>query len=312
MKRFLASTAAIALCAFSAAAAPAAGSDEPAKPTTDITTEVAHAHALRQAGQLPEAASALAQIMLMAPDDARVIGEYGKVMAQENRGQDAVAFLKRATQLDPNDWSLWSALGVGYDETNDPKDAASAYQRALALKPGEPAVLNNYGMSRMLAGDMTGAQMMFAQARSNDPKVTNNAAMLAEIQATRAPAHMIAAPAPAPAKVQQSAQAAPKPVVQQPKPQPVEAATQTPKTVAPAPAKPTTVATATPPAATSTMNATPTATGAPRVIASGGVVMQAVPKDPLAGPVKPKVTAHKAPAKPALPTPALRTAADTH
>ncbi|HEY1632828.1 MAG TPA: tetratricopeptide repeat protein [Rhizomicrobium sp.] len=306
MKRFLASTAAIALCAFGAAQA-----DEAAKPATDVTTELSHAHALRQAGQLPEAASALAQIMLMAPDDVRVIGEYGKVMAQENRGQDAIAFLRRATEIDPNDWSLWSALGVGYDESNDSKNAASAYQRALALKPGEPAVLNNYGMSRMLAGDMAGAQMMFAQARGNDPKVTNNAALLAEIQASRMPARMNT-PAPTQVKAQQSAEIAPKPQMQQPKPQ-MAAATPAPKamavTAAPAPSKQT-VAAATPSAANT--NAAPTATGAPRAIASGGVVMQAVPKDPLAGPVKPKVMAHKAVAKPTLPAPALRTAADTH
>jgi Flp pilus assembly protein TadD len=285
MKRFLASTAVAALCAVSGAQA---GEDAP-KPTTDVTTEIASAHALRQAGQYPQAASALAQIMMIAPDDVRVIGEYGKVMAQQNRGDDAVAFLKRATELDANDWTLWSALGVAYDESNDPKNAASAYQRALALKPGEPAVLNNYGMSRMLAGDMTGAQMMFAQARgTNDPKLTNNAAILAEIQTTRMPARSTV-PAPVPVKVQSMAEAprpaAPKPMVTASTPKPQQTATA------------------------------PTATGAPRVLplaSNPTVVMQAVPKDPLAGPVKPRVMAHKAVAKPALPAPALRTAADTH
>jgi Flp pilus assembly protein TadD len=287
MKRFLASTALAALCVATAAR----GEDAPKPASTDVATEVAHAHDLRQAGQFPEAASALAQIMLVAPDDARVIGEYGKVMAQENRGDDAVAFLKRATELDPGDWSLWSALGVAFDESNDPKSAASAYQRALALKPGEPAVLNNYGMSRMLAGDMTGAQMMFAQARgTNDPKVTNNTAMLAEIETSRMPAR---AAAPVPVKVQ--------PMTQAPK-----AVAAKPQSIAP---KPQQMAAA----ASQTTSPIATATAAPRNIASNpNVVMQAVPKDPLAGPVKPKIVAHKTATKPALPAPALRTAADTH
>ena len=46
-------------------------------------------------------------------------------------------FLNRAVELQSNDWTLYSALGVAYDETNDPARRARPYQRALALKPGE-------------------------------------------------------------------------------------------------------------------------------------------------------------------------------
>ncbi len=196
MKHLLAGTAALALCALWVPAATA--DDAPAQSTlkplpSDVNTEVAKAQALRRAGKLTEAASALAQLMLVAPDDARVVGEYGKVMAQEHRGEDALAFLTRAVELQPNDWTLYSALGVAYDENNNPKAAAGAYQRALALKPGDATVLNNYAMSKMLAGDMTGAQMLFAQTQgTSDPRVANNAAMLAEIEAGTA--RRIAAP----------------------------------------------------------------------------------------------------------------------
>lgn len=308
MKRLLAGTAVVALCALWTA--PILADDQ--RPQTDVSTEVARAQALRKAGNLPEAASALAQLMMAAPDDARVVGEYGKVMAQEKRADDALAFLKRAVELQTNDWTLYSALGVAYDENNDPKNAAMAYQHALALSPGQPSVLNNYGMSRMLAGDYTGAQSMFAQAQaSGDPRIMNNAAMLAELQTSRMPAAHTAPPKP-----QMTAYVAP-----------AKPATPTPKYV-PHAAAPVTAneltATTTPvthaPAATQTASTqTQTATGAPRaIVASNGsqVVMQAVPKDPLAGPVKPKVAKphHTAVAanKPAPVAPALRTAADTH
>ncbi|HEX3675371.1 MAG TPA: tetratricopeptide repeat protein, partial [Rhizomicrobium sp.] len=164
MKHLLVGTAALALCALwvPSATADDATSQSTFKPLpSDVATEVAKAQVLRKQGKLQEAARALAQLMLVAPDDARVVGEYGKVMAQEQRGDDALAFLTRAVELQPDDWTLYSALGVAYDENNNPKAAAGAYQHALALKPGDATVLNNYAMSKMLSGDMTGAEMTF-------------------------------------------------------------------------------------------------------------------------------------------------------
>ena len=104
---------------------------------TDVTGEVARAESLREQGKYADATHTLAQLMLVAPDDARVVGTYGKVLAQENRAQDAIAFLNRAVQLNPSEWTYLSALGVSYDEAGRPGDARRAYQQALALKPGK-------------------------------------------------------------------------------------------------------------------------------------------------------------------------------
>ncbi len=311
MKQLLAGTAVLALCALWVPSAAAA--DKP-QPSTDVSSEVAKAQALRKAGQLPEAASALAQLMLVAPDDARVVGEYGKVMAQENRGDDALAFLQRAVQIDTSDWTLYSALGVAYDENNKPKDAAAAYQHALSLRPGEPSVLNNYAVSRMLSGDYAGAQAMMAQAQgSNDPRIVNNSAMLAEIEAGKAPARVAAPP---PVKTQQTA-AASKPTTQQASAQQASAqktAMQPVQSPAPKPA-PIAVATLADPKPAGGATGAPHNIVAAATLPSPQVVMQAVPKDPLAGPVKPRVMAHRVAAKkptaPSTPAPALRTAADT-
>jgi Flp pilus assembly protein TadD len=290
MNRLLAGTAVLALCAFGAASAdttPDNAAQSGASLSTNVDAQIAKAQALRKEGHLPEAASALAQLMLMAPDNPHVVGEYGKVMAQEGRGEDALAFLKRATELQQDDWTLYSALGVAYDQNNDAKDASGAYQRALALKPGDPTVLNNYGMSRMMAGDLTGAQEMFMQAQvagRDNPKIVNNAAMLAEMENRKAPpAHV----AMTPVRVQQTVAMKPLPDV----------------------AKPQITATAAPKAMAAQTKIAALA-GNPQV------VMQAVPKDPLAGPVKPKIVAAHAPRKlaktPNGPAPVLRTAADTH
>ena len=73
--------------------------------------------------------------MLVASDDPRVVAEYGKSLAQKGRAQDAVEFLNRAIELSGNDWTLYSALGVSYDQLGNQTAARTAYEHALALKP---------------------------------------------------------------------------------------------------------------------------------------------------------------------------------
>jgi len=147
----------------------------------DLNVMIAQAQALRQKGDLSGAMSLLSQLMLAEPDDPRVVGEYGKLLVQQNRPGDAVAFLNRAIQLSPNDWSLYSALGVADDQAGDQKNARVAYEHALAMKPNEPGVLNNYAMSRMLAGDPVQARALLARAQAaggTDPKILQNIALL--------------------------------------------------------------------------------------------------------------------------------------
>jgi Flp pilus assembly protein TadD len=224
---------------------------------TDVESGVHQAQLQRLAGHYDEAIHTLSQIMLVASDDPRVIGEYGKTLAEKGRAQDAVQFLSRATELQPSDWSLYSALGVAYDQIGDQASARTAYEHALKLKPNDPSVLNNYALSRMLANDPETARQLVARAQSAggaaDPKIARNIEMVNRL-------------APE-AVAQQKAAAASTPVAA-----PVSA----PATVTSQPL---------PPAAASAAQNSPVKQAqqhpAPQV------VMQTVPVDPLAGPVKP-------------------------
>ena len=229
---------------------------------TDLTSGIRQAQLLRQAGHYDEAVHMLSQLMLVASDDARVVGEYGKTLAEMGRAQDATQFLTRAVELQGNDWTLYSAMGVAYDQIGDQNSARAAYEHALALKPSEPSVINNYALSRMLAGDPQGARQLIDRIRASggggDPKIARNIALLDQL-------------APAGKSPQVAAKAAPaKPAVAAVKPAPAELA---PK-----------VAVAMP-RALQAVHSQPLPQAAP------SVVMQAVPADPLAGPVKPKPVA---------------------
>jgi Flp pilus assembly protein TadD len=273
-----------------AAAAPRPADTSAAAISADVTSVIHQAQALRANGDLDGELHVISQLMLAQPDDARVVGEYGKLLVQQGRSNDAVQFLSRAVELAPSDWSFYSALGVAYDQLADPANAKLAYERALALKPGEAAILNNYGMSRMLAGDAAGARALMMQAKasgSTDPKIESNLALLESTAPVKpAPAPVTASIAPATTPV-----SAVKPIIVSHAATP--AVSHVPTPVVTKPIAPVTTATA---AAPSTANAAPT-----RITHNGvPVVMQAVPVDPKAGPV-----AHWTPAKPvkaAVPT----------
>lgn len=316
-----------------AASAPAKPADDAMRadampdPRADVATlaktlpgtldgEIRRAQLLRAKGDYDEAARSLAQLILVAPDDGRVVGEYGKVLEQEGHSREALPFLKRAAQLSPNEWSVQSALGVAYDQVDDHASARAAYERALALRPGDASVLNNFAVSRMLAGDYAGAKRLFAQAQANgadNPKIAGNLEKLATLSPQPAPQ-----PAPPPA--------VPQPTVvphAQPAVSPVPGKSGV--TVAAAPMS----QRATAPAAMKDNHAAAparVAIGSPKAL-GGQVVMQRVPYDPLAGPVHPstpKLASNvkklqppaknpPTPAKKAQPeTPSLRTAADNN
>jgi len=236
-----------------AKADPAAQSAAGMAPAMDLDGGIRQAQAQRQAQHYDEAIRTLSQLMLVASDDARVVGEYGKTLAEKGRAQDAVQFLTRATQLQPADWSLYSALGVAYDQVGDQSAARMAYEHALQLNPTEPTILNNYALSRMLANDPDTARQLIARAEaaggSSNAKIARNIALVNKL-----------APAAQPVPAQNAVAAEP--------PAPVS----TPVAVNSAPLPP----------------ATPAKSDAPAQPSK--VVMQAVPADPLAGPAKSAAT----------------------
>ena len=228
--------------------------DKPAAPAQSLDESILQAQGLRLAGNYPEAVKHLSQLMMIAADDPRVVSEYGKTLAQMGRPSEAVNFLTRATQLQPTDWTLFSALGVAYDQSGNQDQAKVAYEHALVLKPGEPSVLNNYALSRLLAKDTDMARSLagraeIANAAAKDEKITRNIAMIRSMEPAAGTGVAVAASKPAP--VAQNFAPAP----QQPLPHSQPSTPKVTQAALPAPAQ------------------------------SNGVVMQRVPVDPLAGPV---------------------------
>ncbi len=183
MPRFTASLSIVAVSALLAGTALGATPEAPSSAATmsqSLENGIKDAQMKRSQRDFAGAIRVLSQLMLMAPDDPRVVGEYGKVLVQQGRSRESLDFLNRAVQLQQGDWSLYSALGVAYDQAGDYNSARGAYEQALTLKPGEAAVLNNYAMSRALAGDLVTAKKLIADAsaESKDERVVRNMKMI--------------------------------------------------------------------------------------------------------------------------------------
>ena len=240
---------------------------------TDLEGGVRQAQLMRLAGHYDDAIHTLSQLMLVASDDPRVVSEYGKTLAEKGRAQDAVAFLNRAIELSSNDWTLYSALGVSYDQLGNQVSARAAYEHALALRPEEPSILNNYALSRMLAGDTEGARILIGRSAraggAGDAKIASNIAMLNKINPVP-PQNVAAAEKPVPTPARQAAPVANAPPAAMARPQSAPIAQNAPRAMMP-----------------SQQQAPQQQRVAVAPVQPSGVVMQAVPFDPLAGPVKP-------------------------
>ncbi len=136
---------------------------------------------LRESGALDQAREIADKVLAAKPDDPAVLAEVGKVRLASNQLQDAVRLLRRASEMNAQDWRSRSALGVAYDRLGEPKRAEEAYQDALRISPDNPAILNNYALSRAMANDLASARELLQRAVATagaDLRVRQNLALI--------------------------------------------------------------------------------------------------------------------------------------
>lgn len=100
---------------------------------------------------------------------AEALFTTGAVLLVQGRSEAAEERLQKAVELDPAHWRAWNALGQARDRRQAWPAAEKAYVAALQWAPEEPAVLNNYGMSLLAAGDYPRAEEFFLRALELGP-----------------------------------------------------------------------------------------------------------------------------------------------
>lgn len=155
-----------------------------AKPT-DPDTAINYAQALRAIGQRAQAVAVLEQASLHNPKHTALLGAYGRALADNGTYKQALEVLNRAHTPDQPDWRILSVQGAVLDQMGRHEEAQRYYATALRIKPDEPSVLSNLGLSYALSKDLVRAETTLRRASAQskvDPRVRQNLALVVGLQ----------------------------------------------------------------------------------------------------------------------------------
>jgi Flp pilus assembly protein TadD len=156
---------------------------------------VNYANALRMSGRNEQSLAVMQQVAIANPTDRNVLAAYGKAQAAAGQLNEALATIDRAQTPDRPDWRLVSAEGAILDQLGRSDEARRKYHDALDIQPNEPSILSNLGMSYVLTNDLRTAETYLRSAAaqpSADSRVRQNLALVVGLQGRFPEAEQIA------------------------------------------------------------------------------------------------------------------------
>jgi Flp pilus assembly protein TadD len=152
-----------------------------AEAPNDLGIAMRYAQGLRATGQLTQAVAVLQQAALRNARNTAVLAAYGKALAEVGRLQEAAEVLQNAHTPAQPDWRVLSAQGSVADQLGDHARAQGFYDAALKIRPNEPTVLSNLGLSYALARQLDQAEATLQLAAGQpgaDARVHQNLALV--------------------------------------------------------------------------------------------------------------------------------------
>ena len=115
----------------------------------------------------------------------QVLAAYGKALADAGQLKEAGDILTRAHTPERPDWSVLSTQGSIADQLGEHDAARGYYETALKIRPNDPAVLSNLGLSYALSRQLPKAEETLRLAASQpgaDERVRQNLALVLGLQ----------------------------------------------------------------------------------------------------------------------------------
>ncbi|MBZ9860957.1 tetratricopeptide repeat protein [Mesorhizobium sp. CA12] len=143
------------------------------------------AAALQMDGDADQSLAVMRKLAIAYPKDREVLAAYGKALAANGQFEPALDAVRRAQTPEYPDWKLVSAEAAILDQMGQKDEARQDYRKALELKPNEPSVLSNLGMSYVLEGDLRTAETYMRSAARQpgaDSRVRQNLALVVGLQ----------------------------------------------------------------------------------------------------------------------------------
>lgn len=144
-----------------------------------------YARALRALSQHAQAVAVLRGLAIRLPRDQEVLGAYGKALADDGKLQEAAKVLENAHTPERPNWSILSAQGAVADQMGDHVRAQDYYAAALKIRPNDPTVLSNLGLSYALSRNLPSAETTLRSAAAQpgaDIRVRQNLALVLALE----------------------------------------------------------------------------------------------------------------------------------
>ncbi len=120
----------------------------------DTSVAIKLGDALHAEGRHSEALEIFRSVLAYEPDHADASRGFARVQIAFDRPAIAVDQLERALRQHGSDARLWTTMGVARDLNGNHRLARQAYDRALALDPGNLGARNNRALSLALDGEV--------------------------------------------------------------------------------------------------------------------------------------------------------------
>jgi Flp pilus assembly protein TadD len=134
----------------------------------DADAALGYGTALRGTGQRAQAAAVLEQAAIANPSDRGLIAAWGRALVDNGNYQQGFDTLSRAHTPDNPDWHILSIQGTALDRLGRHDEARRYYENALKIRPNEPSVLSNLGMSYLLSKQLANAEQTLRRAHEGD------------------------------------------------------------------------------------------------------------------------------------------------
>jgi len=160
----------------------------------DAEAGLRYGQALRANGQRAQAVAVFEQASLNNPGNKALMAGYGRALADSGAFQRAFDVLASAHTPANPDWRILSVQGAVLDQMSRHDEARGYYENALKIRPEDPSVLSNLGLSYMLSKDLPRAESTLRRAYGSgtgDPRVRQNLGLVVGLQGRFAEAETI-------------------------------------------------------------------------------------------------------------------------
>ncbi len=214
---------------------------EYAKDPRKLDNVLSYAKNLKAMGQKSQALAVLQNASMYHASDKQLASEYGRLALDLDQVSLAKQLLAAADDPVAPDWRVILARGTVLAKEGRYKEAIEFYERARAIAPDHPSVLNNLALAYTMSGEPARAETLLrtaAAAEGASSKVRQNLALVLGLQGKYDEATKVASADLAQDSAKANADLLRKIVKAEPKAIPATPAEAAPTDVAEAPAEP--------------------------------------------------------------------------